>query len=73
MLASCLTWLDSVSNGGIERMKSWNISEIGSLGRRKRENIFCLQIYIFLYLCDSVDFEEFKFLCKQKACKNIRI
>ena len=66
MLATCLTWLDRVSNGGIERMKSWNVSEIGSLGRRKRENIFCLQIYIFLYLCDSVDFEEFKFLCKQK-------
>lgn len=43
-----------------------SVFEIGSLGRRKRENIFCLQIYIFLYLCDSVDFEEFKFLCKQK-------
>lgn len=47
MLASCLTWLDSVSNGGIKRMKNWNVFEMGSRrfswkekkkGKRKKKN-----------------------------------
>ncbi len=40
MLASCLTWLDSVSNGGIKRIgmsSRWDRDD--SLGKkRKREN-----------------------------------